>query len=157
MQCTNELNFAPAYARLYIPRMTIGNRLDKAMKAANIRSQSALKRASGVPQATISRILKGGGAKGPEADTVKKLAAACNVNFDWLNEGIGLPERHRSGHVESEPSVEIKNDTEASASEIVDLINAYRTASVKDRVEIMASAKLAAKRAVRRRAAANQG
>lgn len=70
-----------------VPRMSIGNRLDQAMKAARIKSQSELSRASGVPQATISRILKGAGAKGPETETVKKLARACRVSFAWLNEG----------------------------------------------------------------------
>jgi transcriptional regulator with XRE-family HTH domain len=67
--------------------MTIGNRLDQAMKAARIKSQSELARISGVPQATISRILKGVGAKGPETETIKKLARACKVSFSWLNEG----------------------------------------------------------------------
>ncbi|MNK04380.1 helix-turn-helix protein [compost metagenome] len=72
---------------MYSRRMTIGNRLDQAMKAARIKSQSELARLSGVPQATISRILKGVGSKGPESETVKKLAKACRVSFSWLNEG----------------------------------------------------------------------
>jgi transcriptional regulator with XRE-family HTH domain len=72
---------------MYSQRMTIGNRLDLAMKAARIKSQSELARASGVPQATISRILKGVGSKGPETETIKKLAKACHVSFSWLNEG----------------------------------------------------------------------
>lgn len=83
----NELNFDRCYARMYSRRMSIGNRLDQAMKAARIKSQSELSRISGVPQATISRILKGTGAKGPETETVKKLARACKVSFIWLNEG----------------------------------------------------------------------
>ncbi len=70
-----------------VGRMNIGNRLDQAMKAARIKSQSELSRLSGVPQATISRILKDIGAKGPETETVKKLAKACRVSFTWLNEG----------------------------------------------------------------------
>ncbi len=72
---------------MYSLYMTIGNRLDQAMKAARIKSQSELARISGVPQATISRILKGVGSKGPETETVKKLAKACRVTFSWLNEG----------------------------------------------------------------------
>jgi transcriptional regulator with XRE-family HTH domain len=68
--------------------MTIGGRLDQAMRDAGYKSQSALARASGVPQATISRILKSGdGAHGPAPDTLKRLAAACTVSFEWLNEG----------------------------------------------------------------------
>lgn len=70
-----------------VARMNIGSRLDQAMKAARIKSQSELSRLSGVPQATISRILKDAGAKGPETETIKKLARACKVSFMWLNEG----------------------------------------------------------------------
>lgn len=58
------------------------------MRAAGFESQSALSRASGIPQPTINRILKSVGKKGPEAHTLQKLAAACNVTFDWLHEGI---------------------------------------------------------------------
>lgn len=72
-----------------VGRMNIGNRLDQAMKAARIKSQSELSRLSGVPQATISRILKDIGVKGPETETIKKLAKACKVSFIWLNEGEG--------------------------------------------------------------------
>lgn len=67
--------------------MNIANRLDEAMRDAGIISQSALARASGVPQPTINRILKGSGKQGPEAQTLRALAAACNVTFEWLHEG----------------------------------------------------------------------
>lgn len=89
MQYANGSVFEVSYSRMYSPRMTIGDRLDKAMRDAEIASQSELARLSGVPQATISRILKGGGKKGPETETIKKLAKACRVTFDWLNEGQG--------------------------------------------------------------------
>jgi phage repressor protein C with HTH and peptisase S24 domain len=69
---------------MYIPNMTIAKRLDTAMKAAGFETQSALSRKSGVPQPTINRILKGLGKKGPETETIKKLAAACNVSASWL-------------------------------------------------------------------------
>ena len=69
--------------------MNIGTRLDEAMRDAGFASQSALARASGVPQPTINRILKGVGKSGPETSTVVKLAAACNVSFEWLHEGKG--------------------------------------------------------------------
>ena len=70
--------------------MDMATRLNEAMRDAGFGdNQSALSRASGVPQPTINRILKGGGKKGPETETVKKLAAACNVSFQWLMEGIG--------------------------------------------------------------------
>jgi phage repressor protein C with HTH and peptisase S24 domain len=73
--------------------MDISSRLDSAMKAAGYESQSALARASGVPQPTINRILKGVGKKGPEAHTLVQLASACNVSFEWLHEGSGQRER----------------------------------------------------------------
>jgi phage repressor protein C with HTH and peptisase S24 domain len=73
--------------------MDIAKRLDEAMKAAGIQSQSALARASGIPQPTINRILKGVGKKGPEAHTLVQLAQACNVSFEWLHEGIGPMQR----------------------------------------------------------------
>lgn len=81
-----------------VARMNIGNRLDQAMKAARIKSQSELSRLSGVPQATISRILKDLGAKGPETETVKKLAKACRVSFMWLNEGEESTSPHDIPH-----------------------------------------------------------
>ena len=74
-----------------VRRMNIGNRLDQAMKLARIKSQSELSRLSGVPQATISRTLKDIGVKGPETETIRKLAKACRVTFAWLNEGEGQP------------------------------------------------------------------
>jgi phage repressor protein C with HTH and peptisase S24 domain len=73
--------------------MNISTRLDKAMHQAGIPSQSALARASGVPQPTINRILKGTGKKGPETNTIAALAAACNVAAQWLTDGTGPMER----------------------------------------------------------------
>jgi SOS-response transcriptional repressor LexA len=93
MQYMFEYPFDTLYPPAYSCRMDISSRLDKAMKEAGFVSQSALARASGVPQPTINRILKRTGTKGPEADTVRKLAAACNVSFDWLNEEVGPKER----------------------------------------------------------------
>jgi transcriptional regulator with XRE-family HTH domain len=77
--------------------MNLATRLDEAMKEAREYgpkgiSQSELKRRSGVPQATISRTLKG--LTDPETDTIRKLATALNVTFEWLNEG--LPPKHRA-------------------------------------------------------------
>lgn len=96
MQYSNECKFANSYTRAYILGMdssplAIASRLNEAMQTARppIKAQSDLSDKSGVPQPTISRILKGKGKKGPETDTLKKLAAACGVNFNWLNEGIG--------------------------------------------------------------------
>lgn len=73
---------------------TIGDRLDKAMRDAKIPKQKDLERETArvgrrIPQATISRILKGSNKNGPETETIKALAAACGVSFVWLmnNEG----------------------------------------------------------------------
>lgn len=66
---------------------TLASRLDYAFKKAAFESQSNLARASGVPQATISRVLSGDGASGPELETVRKLANACGVSVRWLVEG----------------------------------------------------------------------
>lgn len=73
---------------------TVGDRLDKAMRDAKLPKQKDLERRTialgrKVPQATISRILKGSNRNGPETETIKALAAACGVSFVWLmnNEG----------------------------------------------------------------------
>lgn len=70
---------------------TFSSRLVLAMKNAGFRSQSALARASGVPQSTLSRLLTGAGAQGPETNTVRRIAAACKVTFEWLMHGDGVP------------------------------------------------------------------
>lgn len=47
-------------------------------------SQSALARAIGVDRSTISQLLRGGGARLPNAHVVGACAAALNVSADWL-------------------------------------------------------------------------
>lgn len=79
---------------MYIFEMDISDRLYEAMAYANFTSQGSLHAASGVPQPTISRILKGAHKK-PEADTILKLANACQVNFEWLMNGSGVKERQK--------------------------------------------------------------
>lgn len=94
----------PTYTATYILTMDIATRLDKAMKLAGIPSQSALSRASGVPQPTINRILKGVvGKRGPETQTLTSLAQACNVAVDWLREGQGPMKRslHISDYIDN--------------------------------------------------------
>ncbi|BBB59924.1 hypothetical protein UNDKW_1651 [Undibacterium sp. KW1] len=87
-------DYAPAYS---LP-MNIGSRLDQAMKDAGHISQAALSRASGVPQPTINRILKGT-AVAPESSTLKKLAMACKVSFSWLvgesDDNAAPPQHHK--------------------------------------------------------------
>jgi phage repressor protein C with HTH and peptisase S24 domain len=80
---------------MYHRGMDISTRLEEAMRDAGFASQSALARASGVPQPTINRIARGAGSKGPEAHTLLLLAEACQVNFQWLHQGSG-PKRSAS-------------------------------------------------------------
>jgi transcriptional regulator with XRE-family HTH domain len=137
--------------------MTIGDRLNDAIGRAGFRSQNDLARASGVPQPTISRILKGVGTKGPETETLRKLAAACGVTFDWLNEGIeptGLPR----GQISSthDPKVQLVDpnvDLGPTADEIIDLITAFRRSPKKHRASILNSAKNASALSPTRRTA----
>lgn len=155
MQYVNGLIFDIGYSRMYSQCMTIGNRLDKAMQDAKIPSQSALQRISGVPQATISRILKGSGTKGPETETVRKLAAACNVSFEWLNEGIGDAERASMGRQAQIEVQESANSDALSAEEITELVRAYCGLGAKERRIILKSAKAAFERVIRNKLASS--
>lgn len=76
------------YSDLYIPGMNIAQRLDKAMEIRRFESQSALSRASGVPQPTINRILKGTTSK-PDLDTLRALAKSLEVTLEWLTDEVG--------------------------------------------------------------------
>lgn len=81
-------NLAFAYTSAYIPGMNIAERIDLLMKLRGIPSQSALARASGVPQPTINRLLKGTTAN-PDLPTLQKLAIALSSNTTWLADGVG--------------------------------------------------------------------
>lgn len=68
----------------------IAKRLDQAMRDPKWDkpwSQYRLWKKSGVPQATISRILKGDQPQGPEVGTLRALAKTLGVSFNWLSEG----------------------------------------------------------------------
>jgi transcriptional regulator with XRE-family HTH domain len=154
----NGLNFDPGYTPMYSRRMkstsTISARLDQAMQDAKIKSQSELQRRSGVPQATISRILKGGGAKGPETDTLKKLADACNVSFDWLLSGRASTSHQRPILVAAPAENE-----QASPDEILQLIRDFADSTPKDRqlaLKTVASAAARNRRANIRQTAGNK-
>lgn len=129
--------------------MTIASRLDEAMKAAGFKSQNALARASGIPQPTINRILKGVGKKGPEAHTLAQLAAACNVAFDWLHEGIG--DRARTVPKRGDGEKPIKAiapqipENFVDADEFVKLMILFRQSTASGRRQIMGAAESADK------------
>lgn len=93
MQYLNVLNVVPPYACAYIPGMSIGHRLEQAMKRAGYFNQQSLADASGIPQPTISRILKNTAKKSPSGNTIKQLADACGVAFQWLYDGNGPMEK----------------------------------------------------------------
>ena len=91
LQYTNECDFDGAYSPTHSWPMDttnergFGDRLNELMQAHphyKGRGQSALARDTGVPQATISRILQK--ANAPEMATVVKLARALGVACEWL-------------------------------------------------------------------------
>lgn len=125
-----------AYTHTHTSDMDIASRLDEAMKAARIPSQSALSRASGIPQPTINRILKGVGAKGPEAHTLVKLAAACNVSFDWLHEGKGRRERVDAA-ADHAPGESQDTHIERIDHSEKELLEAYRMMSQDNRARLL--------------------
>ena len=141
MQCTNGSFFAADYAVTYSEEMTIGNRLDEAMISAGFKSQSELALKSGVPQATISRILSNTGKKGPESATLKKLATACRVPFSWLNEGSGESANDAPPTAPLAESV----DQDAIGGEIIQLITDYCNSTPEARRLLLFSAADSAK------------
>jgi transcriptional regulator with XRE-family HTH domain len=68
--------------------MDLSARLDKAMKAAGYKSQTALAEKAGVSQSAVNRILKRAGKQGPDTATIAKLAIACGVTPEYLISGI---------------------------------------------------------------------
>ncbi len=81
-----------AYTAAYSESMSnISSRLDEAMETARprMRTQSDLAFKAGVSQPTVNRILKGAGKHMPGRATIKKLADACGVNVEWLEDGSG--------------------------------------------------------------------
>lgn len=71
----------------YVMEDNYSARLKKAMQAAGV-TQYKLSRMSGVPQPTISRILKGV-SRIPTADKLEALADALDISFGWLMSGDG--------------------------------------------------------------------
>jgi phage repressor protein C with HTH and peptisase S24 domain len=118
-----------AYTHTYSLPMTISSRLDQAMQKAGVVSQSALARASGVPQPTINRILKGTGKKGPETNTIAALAQACNVTAQWLIDGTGPMERTQPAASEGE-YLEVALSDESSEFVGVRMMSRYIHAGV---------------------------
>lgn len=81
----------PIHKRIVISMNTFADRLDELIQAHPLykgtRGQSLLSRKTGVPQPTISRILKS--ANAPEMKTVVPLALEFGVACEWLLTGRG--------------------------------------------------------------------
>ncbi|MFZ6801950.1 helix-turn-helix domain-containing protein [Undibacterium sp. Di24W] len=134
----------------YSARMDIASRLDQAMHKAGYKTQKALADASGVPQPTIARILKGNGKRGPESDTTKKLAAACGVTFSWLMEGkeavsYSPPININPAHVKQEPAEYDKVSLCYVTSTELELLTHFRQSTVASRELILRNASKAPK------------
>jgi len=69
--------------------MSIGNRLNEAMTRAGLNLSQLWRERVEYLSLPLNRILKGVGKDSPDTATLKKLAAATHVTFDWLNEGKG--------------------------------------------------------------------
>ncbi|MFZ6726178.1 helix-turn-helix domain-containing protein [Undibacterium sp. MH2W] len=65
--------------------MNIAHNIDVAMRSANIKSHAELSRRSGVPESSLSRILKG--AAEPSIANLALIADACNTTIDILVTG----------------------------------------------------------------------
>lgn len=169
MQCAYGYIFDRRYSGAYSRRMNkkdtisdVGRRLDEAMRQRFGTNQSALSRASEVPQPTIARILNGKvGKKGPEAETVKKLAEACQVRFDWLNQGIG-PKQLGSEQLEvvkSPPPTEPPRHKEypIDGEQLMEWIELYRTSTPTERKNILSSARFAREARASKRRDRNTG
>lgn len=114
--------------------MSTGDRLDFAMRACGFKTQADLAHASGVPQPTISRILKGAGIRGPESETIRKLADACKVNATWLLSGQGDPKLSTS-EISAATTLTLMYVTQDE----IEILTAYRLAPEKNK-EMMLTA-----------------
>lgn len=65
--------------------MDIAYRIDLAMRAAGIKTQAQLARMSGVPESTITRILKNAGQ--PTVENLAAIANALDRSIDWIVNG----------------------------------------------------------------------
>lgn len=127
--------------------MTIGGRLDKAMREAKVSSQAQLARLSGVPQPTINRILKGQGKKGPESATLIALADALGLELLWLQQGKGPQkagmamekddEQSRLRVVEPPPATRLQWITEREA----ELLSEFRACEEPQKKTLLAAAR----------------
>lgn len=149
--CNTQMNnnLPPFNTCAYISQMDIASRLDQAMKKAGYKTQQALADASDVPQPTIARILKGIGKKGPESETVKKLASACGVSFSWLMEGRDAGDYAQPIIITPAIKQQVRDYDKLSLSYIstqeLELLTLYRQCTAESRELIVSTAERAPK------------
>lgn len=139
MQYSPEYKIVDVYTRPDNCRMNtqnIAERLDAAMKARKVKTQTRLAELSGVPQPTIARILKGGGRQGPETETLRPLASSLRVHLRWLQEGLGpmdvseaAPENpvEHGGELMADAR-QVEQATKETLGHVVELVETYRLA-----------------------------
>lgn len=113
---------------------TIGNRLYEAMDKAGFKRQADLAIESGVPQPTISRILKDKGRRGPESDTIVRLARACGVAASWLLSGEGEPTSETASVIQNPLTLMYVTTDE------IELLTAYRLAPDENKKRLLLTA-----------------
>jgi transcriptional regulator with XRE-family HTH domain len=149
MQYPLEYKIVDAYTRPDNCRMNIQNiagRLDAAMQARKVKTQTRLAKLSGIPQPTIARILKGGGRQGPETETLRSLANALQVHLRWLQEGLGpmdlsdeapaAPSDTSNTPGSTAMAREVAEAAEDMLGHVADLVDTYRLAGPDDRERI---------------------
>lgn len=70
--------------------MDIASRIDLAMSITGMKTQSELSRVSGVPESTLTRILKNAGQ--PNIENLIAISAALNRSLDWIVSGTDSPQ-----------------------------------------------------------------
>ena len=69
--------------------MNIAHNIDVAMRSANIKTHAELSRRSGVPESSLSRILKG--SSEPSVENLVLIAEACKTTINTLVTGSETP------------------------------------------------------------------
>ena len=149
MQYSLEYNIVNGYTRpdnRLMNTQNIAGRLDAAMKARKVKTQTGLAELSGIPQPTIARILKGGGRQGPETETLRPLACALRVHLRWLQEGLGPMDISDGAAEEPAPNEQrgkaaagardIEQATKDMLGRVVELVETYRLAGPDGRSRI---------------------
>lgn len=104
--------------------MSIADHLRQLMAARGVQSENELDRATGVPQPTINRILRGK-SKRPEFRTLEPLARYFGITVDRLVNGPLRVTNAQAPAVE-EPAADYKVSTPALSEEERTILDIYR-------------------------------